>query len=437
LTQASNSDAPHKNTGPTTKKTRPSRAPPRPKRRAHEKSAATIVDSDDETEGVETENAAGNPEEENAQANEGQGAETARQKRVRKKPAKARKRKAAPAEGEQAEEEEGGSDPELHEVDPHALSMWELSHDTRHGKMSERGKKMDEIDWDDVVAKRRAAAELIASGGQSAVEGAASSTENANGTAEGRTEGEAGGETQRSQAASGPQPAAAADDGIDFELDEEGNIVENQASLAITRDAQAVAAAAADRPVEDVNDLTVHINRTTWINDNRREHTDRVPLWKWKSDPWSEDETDKFYDALCMFGTDFFIISKMFPPKTRRMIKAKFTREEKIDPQRINNALNGKNTRRLDLEHYARETARDISVFTRYEGLEHAQAMINESMKEKQDAMTTAAQKEAQVEEERREKDKQKEKTKGTRTRKSKKAMGGTFGGGGGPDDGD
>ena len=118
-------------------------------------------------------------------------------------------------------------------------------------------------------------------------------------------------------------------------------------------------------------------------------------MWRSKSDPWGEEETDRFYEALSMFGTDFFIISTLFPGKTRKMIKAKFVREERLDPPRINDALLGRPTGpkrapQFDLNHYARETGRDVSVYTKYEDAEHAERVIRESMKERQREMEDA-----------------------------------------------
>ncbi|KAF7189252.1 Transcription factor TFIIIB component B'' [Pseudocercospora fuligena] len=430
---------------------------------AKKKSASTIINSDDEMEGVETtaatqEQPQQDVEAEDAGEAEAEAAAPKRKSRAKpkanadsNKPKRSRKTRmptiaeeAAAIEGqneaEQAAQEEAGdeSDAELHEIDPNTLSMWDLSYDSKHGKMSERGKKMNEIDWDEVAAKRKAEANLIAAGSaeQTAPPGTVASTEAAGGATEGQAEGAAEGEEAAAEASATPAPDAD-DGGIGFLLNDEGEIVEDASTMQVDRTAAAVAAAA-DRPVEDVNDLTTQINRTSWINNNRREATDRVPLWKWKSDPWSEEETDRFYDALRMFGTDFLVISKMFPPKTRRMIKSKFTREEKLDPNRVTAALLGKQTVRMDLNHYARETSRDVSVFTKYESLEHAQQVINESMKEKQEAMTTAAEKEAQLEAEKREKEKQKEKDKAKCPRKGKKAKAaGGFGGGGPAEDDD
>ncbi|KAG9974445.1 hypothetical protein KCU98_g11991, partial [Aureobasidium melanogenum] len=94
----------------------------------------------------------------------------------------------------------------------------------------------------------------------------------------------------------------------------------------------------------------------------RRDPTDRVPFFKMKSDPWSDEETDRFYEALRMFGTDFFIISKMFAPKTRRQIKLKFIREERLDPDRVNRALAG-DAVPMNLESFAEATGQDLGGF--------------------------------------------------------------------------
>lgn len=348
----------------------------------------------------------------------------------------------AEVEGEEARGEEAGadgqgegddasneSDPELHEIDPNTLSMYDLSRESRYGKQSERGKKMAEIDWDEVMQKRRAEAQAIVDQQQEAPAGeVVQSVEGPDGNTESQP-----GDAEQAQAAPANNAGAGNEE---FLVDADGNIVLDESTVRHDATAQAMEAAETGA-VEDANDLTAHMNRTTWINNNRRDPVDRVPLWKWKSDPWSEEETDRFYEALRMFGSDFFIISKMFPGKNRRMIKAKFTREEKLDPQRITGALTGKATKRIDLEHYSRETGRDMSVFTKYDGLEHAQGIINESMKDKHEAMTAAAEQEAAAreEKERREKEEKKEKSKtAKKARKQRAKAGGTLGGV--PDDG-
>ena len=96
------------------------------------------------------------------------------------------------AEGEAEQEEDDGSDPELHEIDPNTVTMYGLSYDRRHGKTSVREKQMSEIDWVEVARKRyeelEAAAALAASGAQPAQPtDVRETTEGPSGTAESRT----------------------------------------------------------------------------------------------------------------------------------------------------------------------------------------------------------------------------------------------------------
>ena len=280
-----------------------------------------------------------------------------------------------------AEDEEPESDPEAHEIDPEALSMYTITKQKRYGKTSEREKKMAEIDWDEVKRKRRAEAE-----GQTTEEGqqtdaqqkeqdTGASTENPNGTP--AADGQAEATTRAVQG------------GLGFRV-VNGEIVEDEETLQIDRRAQAQAEIAMQAPVEEENDLTRFHNRTTYMNDRKRDEKDRVPLWKSKSDPWSEDETDRFYDALRNWGTDFMIISQLFPPKTRAQIKKKFNREERLDPARVNAALLGKDPVSMDLKGYASAANLDIADFNKFESLEHAQSLISESMKDKEAAMREA-----------------------------------------------
>lgn len=62
------------------------------------------------------------------------------------------------------------------------------------------------------------------------------------------------------------------------------------------------------------------------------------------SNRWNPAETDLFYEALSMCGTDFSMIQTLFPYRTRAQIKGKYKLEEKSNPQRINAALREKRT---------------------------------------------------------------------------------------------
>ncbi|KAH8674054.1 hypothetical protein BX600DRAFT_224479 [Xylariales sp. PMI_506] len=69
---------------------------------------------------------------------------------------------------------------------------------------------------------------------------------------------------------------------------------------------------------------------------------------------WTDEETERFYHYLSMFGTDFETISHVFPEKNRRMVKLKFNREEKLRPNRVNAAIMARGRKKvtIDLEDY-------------------------------------------------------------------------------------
>lgn len=76
------------------------------------------------------------------------------------------------------------------------------------------------------------------------------------------------------------------------------------------------------------------------------------------TDPWTTEEMIKFYQALSMWGTDFNLISQLFPYRTRRQIKAKFVNEEKKHPVMIELALRSKLP--PNFSQYCKETRKTI-----------------------------------------------------------------------------
>jgi transcription factor TFIIIB component B'' len=74
-----------------------------------------------------------------------------------------------------------------------------------------------------------------------------------------------------------------------------------------------------------------------------------------KAESWDEEMTDLFYRGLRMFGTDFMMISKMFPGRSRRQIKLKFNNEERRDPERIKSTLMGP-PEAVDIQSYSEMT---------------------------------------------------------------------------------
>ncbi|KAH0804766.1 transcription factor TFIIIB component [Histomonas meleagridis] len=66
---------------------------------------------------------------------------------------------------------------------------------------------------------------------------------------------------------------------------------------------------------------------------------------------WTEEETDLFYRVLAMCGTDFSMISKFFPDRSRKMIVNKFHREEAKNKEKILECISKHDP--LDLNMYA------------------------------------------------------------------------------------
>ncbi|TKA22624.1 hypothetical protein B0A50_07633 [Salinomyces thailandicus] len=458
---------------------------PKRKRQTTKKKSAVTVTEDTPEPGEDEEEATGG--EDNATP------KPRRRRRTTKKKSASRKPRGQttgpPADGEEQADpsEDDGSDPEAHVHDSTTMSMWEVSRDGRHGKVSDREKKMAEIDWEEVDRKRYEEYEKIANGQRQEEEarekeakeekarkekekekekaleengeseegdeeggkkkrrrgkgksngkgkkdkqgrkkgteqqGVVKSTEGADGLADdaedddaaeqdahaGATleddtdagdggndaeeEGEANEEADEAETAAAPPLQAGTVSGPQIRLVNGEMVLDDDAN----DDANAHPATARNEngelvEIEEENDLTIRLNRATWVNNRRRDPKERLPAWKTKSDPWGEEETDRFYDALRMFGTDFYVISKMFHPKTRKQIKLKFNREEKLDPQRITKALLGQETRTMSLNHYAQETGIDIEHYTKYDSYAHADQVIRESMKDKEAAMHAA-----------------------------------------------
>uniref|UniRef100_A0A3Q3WC41 Myb-like domain-containing protein n=1 Tax=Mola mola TaxID=94237 RepID=A0A3Q3WC41_MOLML len=57
------------------------------------------------------------------------------------------------------------------------------------------------------------------------------------------------------------------------------------------------------------------------------------------SKPWSSEETDMFFLAISMVGTDFSMICQLFPHRARSEIKNKFKKEERENVWRVDKAF--------------------------------------------------------------------------------------------------
>ncbi|ODV89236.1 hypothetical protein CANCADRAFT_45687 [Tortispora caseinolytica NRRL Y-17796] len=126
-----------------------------------------------------------------------------------------------------------------------------------------------------------------------------------------------------------------------------GRIVLNNESLQVDRHEQNRETSAVDVAPAQImqnNPLERRITSALWT---RRERSDR----------WDARETALFYRALSMWGTDFGLISQMFPGRSRRQIKSKFNFEEKKFPDKVNTAL-------------IQKVPADITLFERISGIE-------------------------------------------------------------------
>ncbi|EWC45620.1 hypothetical protein DRE_05181 [Drechslerella stenobrocha 248] len=96
-----------------------------------------------------------------------------------------------------------------------------------------------------------------------------------------------------------------------------GQLVLDETSVQVDRRERDMGA---DGPLEVIEEsnLTRRVNSATW---SKREKTER----------WDDEETDRFYEALGMFGTDFEMMSKMFAGRSRRMLKNKEDHEKELE----------------------------------------------------------------------------------------------------------
>jgi len=159
----------------------------------------------------------------------------------------------------------------------------------------------------------------------------------------------------------------------------DGVIVVDQRSLQVNRHARA-AQEAGELEEHEENDFTHHTTSATYLRRNMRPQQ------------WTDEETNKFFWALSMFGTDFETIARMFPGKTRKHIKLKFNREERAAPARIQSALVGQKTVGMDMDEYKRHTG---SEYETAEAIYAEQKKAEEEFEARQKALQEAKDEEA------------------------------------------
>ncbi|KAG7481336.1 hypothetical protein MATL_G00065520 [Megalops atlanticus] len=138
------------------------------------------------------------------------------------------------------------------------------------------------------------------------------------------------------------------------EFEEDDNVMDEQllvpkvkvaedGSLVIDEDSLTVEVLKAKAPaVVEENDPIFERGSTTTYSSFRKLCHTKV---------WSNRETDMFFLAISMVGTDFSLICQLFPHRTRAEIKNKFKREERANSWRIDKAFGEK--RPFDLKFFS------------------------------------------------------------------------------------
>lgn len=206
---------------------------------------------------------------------------------------------------------------ETHEIIPAEVRMADLIKDQGLGKTSKREAEMQKIDWADVKRKRRKAGEEALREEQKQKEA-------------------------RKNGRPLPPPGPLAAERLVLV---NGEIVIDESSRVIDRNAETARDADQSGEAIDEDHLTKRVNQATV---GRKPGTIRT------YSIWDDEQTEQFYQGLRMFGTDFMMISKMFPDTSRAIIKKKYNKEEKLNPDKIFTALNSKEP--VDLKAFSEMT---------------------------------------------------------------------------------
>ncbi|KAL8807538.1 MAG: hypothetical protein Q9200_004639 [Gallowayella weberi] len=220
-------------------------------------------------------------------------------------------------------------------IEPGRIKMADLCKDTGKGKKSDMLRALQERDREELAKKAQKDLQQLLSNEAPLEPGGAANpaAEGGNATAPAEKEVERRQEVARQVAGT--------------YVNEHGEIMIDTDSLHVDRHAQA----AAERQQGQLE--TVEENYLSKPAVNSWTHAKRE-----KPNSWPEQLTDEFYDALRMFGTDFDMIGRMLR-KTRRAIKLKFTREERLDPDRINQTLLGERIA-VDVEDFSRRAGEEL-----------------------------------------------------------------------------
>ncbi|KAM0789223.1 hypothetical protein ACM66B_000066 [Microbotryomycetes sp. NB124-2] len=164
---------------------------------------------------------------------------------------------------------------------------------------------------------------------------------------------EHGGEDAQANENEGEQ-AEGGDDGSDNEVFEEGEapqLVLVDGKLVVDQSTLTVNRTQADFAPED-RVVVEEDNRHRFVNYSTHSRHSRP-------NKWTAEETELFYEGVRQFGTDFEMIAGLFPDRNRAQIKKKWTKEDKLFPQKITAAFNGKKA--INLDEYSKRTGYELS----------------------------------------------------------------------------
>lgn len=285
---------------------------------------------------------AANPDDESAPEADAENAEAAPKK-------KGRKRKIAAENIEEADETEPKKsrrkrsvtpeDAEEQLVDPTQMTMGDLTKDLRIGKKFSRHDELRQR-----IRDKRSRARLIKLGRLPAEDQSQNGGSNGGTPAPG-----ADGDNSASPAPTALKSSQQGDgDGVQYRM-VDGQIVVDTRSLLVDRQARAAAQNGRIEEIEE-NDFTRPTTSATYMKPH-----------KVGPNHWTDDETERFYEFLRKFGTDFNIIAAMFGgKKTRREVKLKFNREERYCPRRINACIVGKKEWHMDMDEIKNHTGKEF-----------------------------------------------------------------------------
>ncbi len=206
---------------------------------------------------------------------------------------------------------------ENHEIVPAEVKMADLIKDKGLGKTSKRESEMQKIDWAEVKKKRREAEEEALK--------------------EERRQKEC-----RKNGRPLPPPGPHVAERLVLV---NGQMVIDESSRVIDRNAETARDADQLGEAIDEDHLTKRVNQSTVGRKLGATRSYSI---------WDDEQTEQFYQGLRMFGTDFMMISKMFPGTSRAIVKKKYTKEEKLNPEKIFTALNSKEP--VDLQAFSEMT---------------------------------------------------------------------------------